>query len=182
MGDPSFGSWVITIGYIIAAAVCFLAEKANKKRINKDLSAKGYVVWYLFAVFLLLLGINKQLDLQTLLIDVGRIVSRAQGWYKMRRVVQAAFALVIAAVGIIVLIALSKRLKGRWGEYTIAPLGVFLLIGFIVFRAGFIEHLDTIILHRNVYIPHRAYSITEIAGTMLIGLGALYSILRKVMQ
>ena len=33
-------------------------------------------------ILLLLLGINKQLDLQTLLKDVGRRMAKANGWYE----------------------------------------------------------------------------------------------------
>ena len=42
-------------------------------------------------ILLLFLGINKQLDLQTLLNDMGRRMAKANGWYSIRRFYQVIF-------------------------------------------------------------------------------------------
>jgi hypothetical protein len=63
---------------------------------------------------LFLLGVNKQLDLQTLLGDVGRSVSTAQGWYDKRRAVQAVFVLVFAIIcGIVAILKVKSSGKRR---------------------------------------------------------------------
>jgi hypothetical protein len=48
--------------------------------------------WPLFA-----LGINKQLDLQTALTELGRVLALSQGWYEQRQVVQFWFIAALAA-------------------------------------------------------------------------------------
>lgn len=56
--------------------------------------------WTVTAVAMVVLGVNKQLDLQTWLIEHARRAAFAEGWYDDRRRVQAVFVLAVAAAGL----------------------------------------------------------------------------------
>ena len=56
-------------------------------------------LWNALAVGLLLLGINKQLDLQTALTELGKILAARQGWYEHRQRVQIDFIIGVVLVG-----------------------------------------------------------------------------------
>ena len=94
------------------------------------------------AVLLLALGVNKQLDLQTLLTEVGRGMAKAQGWYPMRQRYQDVFLGSVAVAGLAVLVVLgflARRTLLRRGP---ALVGVVLLVCFVLVRAASFHHVD----------------------------------------
>ena len=52
--------------------------------------------WRFIAMLFLVLGINKQLDLQTALTEAGRILAHLQGSYEQRRFIHTAFIGLVA--------------------------------------------------------------------------------------
>jgi hypothetical protein len=189
--DPRLSGWVITLAYLVAFALCLRAWiKAKKSSITaaagniavlegSAYDSKGGGLWLLFAAILFLLGVNKQLDLQTLLGDVGRSVSTAQGWYEKRRAVQAVFVLVFAIICGIVAILIVKSSGKRRGGYGITPVGIVLSIFIIVLRAGLIAHVDDVLPVEPARIPRRVYSFFELFGVFLAGLGAFIMLIRQ---
>lgn len=98
-------------------------------------------LWTLAAVYLVLLAINKQLDLQTFLTQTARCVARAQGWYAERRGFQEVATLAILCVGVLAggtLVVTSRRGNGLM----IAGLG--LLSTYIALRILSFHHMDTL--------------------------------------
>jgi hypothetical protein len=55
--------------------------------------------WRSIALAFLVLGLNKQLDLQTALTEAGRVLANVQGWYDQRQIVQVAFIAVDHLLG-----------------------------------------------------------------------------------
>ncbi len=97
--------------------------------------------WTLASAYLVLLAINKQLDLQTFLTQTGRCIARAEGRYGERRGVQQIATLAIlaaAALAGLVLIVKSRRGNGLM----IAGLG--LLSTYMALRILSFHHMDTI--------------------------------------
>jgi hypothetical protein len=86
IGDPTLLGWSTTAAYLVAAALCWRAAAHARVR-----SARLGRWWAGFALATLLLGINKELDLQALLFVLGKSFVHAQGWYGQRRAVQALF-------------------------------------------------------------------------------------------
>ena len=82
-GDPTVLAWSITAAYLATAGLCF-----RRARVEPSPTAGP---WWLLASGTLLLGLNKELDLQTVIIGVGRSAAMAEGWYGARRVVQLSF-------------------------------------------------------------------------------------------
>src|SRR4051812_44846770 len=97
IGDPSVMGWVTVAVYFFTAYRCFrLAPGRDTKLVPYESH-----VWWSFVVIVVALGINKQLDLQTALTEIGRILAREEGWYGERRIVQAAFLGSVAAISIV---------------------------------------------------------------------------------
>src|SRR5690349_1833450 len=89
--------WLTVVLYFYAAYRCFRLAQANKVTLLGGEAG----LWWLFALALVALGINKQLDLQTALTEIGRIMAREEGWYGKRRAVQAEFIGVVGLLGLV---------------------------------------------------------------------------------
>ena len=104
------------------------------------------VGWATVVFYLVALGLNKQLDLQSLLTAVGRDIAVAQGWYAQRKGVQLVFVAVVALVGMgaIGLIAATLARRASW-PLRIAILAAGVLVVFIIVRATSFHHVDAML-------------------------------------
>ena len=84
IGDPTVVGWITVVAYGVSAALSLRC--ARRTAIGLE-----HWFWVGAAVALVLLGFNKQLDLQTLVTQIGRDMAMREGWYAERRVAQAAF-------------------------------------------------------------------------------------------
>ena len=110
IGDPSFMGWLTVVAYFATAWLCYRASRRASGHDSDPYAQpepKVAWVWLGLALLLTALGANKQLDLQSLLTQIGKDMAHAQGWYKSRRVVQAIFvtgiglgSLVIGGLGL----------------------------------------------------------------------------------
>ena len=92
IGDPSIRGWVTVVLYLACAFVCWrTARKLSEQAPNRTEELR---IWWCVSVLFTVLGINKQLDLQTALTELGRIIAQHQGWYAHRQTVQLAFIVV----------------------------------------------------------------------------------------
>jgi hypothetical protein len=154
-----------------------LNEKSIANGLRGNDQKKGGL-WFLFAIILFLLGANKQLDLQMLLGLIGRKVASAHGWYQYRRMVLAVFIVVFTIIGSLIAMLIIKKSSKRHREHGISTIGILMLIVVIVIRAADIMRIDRIIFGRNVYIPHKVYSILEFLSILLVGLGGFLTLMR----
>jgi hypothetical protein len=101
--------------------------------------------WQLLALGLLALGVNKQLDLQSAVTELGRLLAVDGGWYESRRQVQRLFVVVIGLVGL-ALAALFLAYSWKAPRATRAAiLGAIALVTFVVMRAASFHHFDLLI-------------------------------------
>jgi hypothetical protein len=141
IGDPSVMGWLTVVLYFYTAYRCFrLARGKNVKLARSEAS-----VWWLFTLTLVALGTNKQLDLQTALTEIGRILAREQGWYEGRQMVQAEFIGLIVLFGL-VSIAFLVGITWRMPAATrAAVVGGVALVAFVAIRAASFRHFDRLI-------------------------------------
>jgi len=168
--DAERAAWVIVCGYAVAFALVFGAWRGSAPGREKRF-------WLLVGLGVLALGINKQLDLQTQFTAIMRDMARADGWFEMRRDLQAAFIrwlLIGLAIGGLALAWLTRELGG---PVRVALLGVLLLCGFVALRAASFHHVDMLL--RTMIFGTRAWVVIELAGVLLVGTGAGWSILRE---
>src|SRR4051794_39608792 len=104
IGDPTIGGWVTVLLY-------FLAVWSTWKTARSASASTETKFWYVISILFIGLGINKQLDLQTALTELGRVVASQQGWYGERRTVQVWFIAGVALTCILIAVVLLIRAR-----------------------------------------------------------------------
>jgi hypothetical protein len=165
LDNPTLLGWTVVVVYLLAAAACcWAAFKADKE------GTEGNRIWWLLAVGLLFLGINKQLNLQTLLIVLGRRAAVAGGWYERRRLAQAVFAAAFGLLGLCFLGIFATRARLFVARNRLAFLGVLVLLLFVVLRASTINHANELF---GVELKDDRWAwLLELCGSLLIAFSA----------
>jgi hypothetical protein len=145
IGDPSVMGWVTVIAYSIAAFLCFRCAWYIRRLLPSRRFKYHYWLWLGLGISLVILGINKQLDLQSWLTIFGKKLAIAQGWYLWKRFVQVAFILGIVIVLVTLFIRIRKIIGKDWKLFRLTFLGFFFLSGFILIRAASFHHIDHLI-------------------------------------
>ena len=171
IGDPTVVGWLTVVGYGFAAWTCWRAHSGRGMAARPAAAQATTRFWLLLAVSMALLGVNKQLDLQSLLTQVGRDIAVYDGWWERRRAVQAAFIAAVAIVGVL-LVGLMAWLswpltRGR----ALALGGIGFLLVFVVTRASSFHHVD--ILLKETALGLRWNWILELSGIGLVAAGAI---------
>ncbi len=171
IGDPTVMGWVTVAAYFLAAfgsyRAAWLEPMPDGTRRPGSRPSK---FWLVLATVLVALGINKQLDLQSLATQIGRDVVRTRGLYSERRELQVGFivAVVIVCSGTLATFLWSARrsLRHRW----LALVGMLFILGFVVIRAASFHHVDAFLAARLGGV--RWNWILELGGIIVIGLAA----------
>jgi hypothetical protein len=190
IGDPTLVGWLTVVAYFAAAWLClraFMVEKAGPPRPYRQAMAALWRVvkkhwpappaparraglWLLLALLLAGLGINKQLDLQSLLTEIGRVTAMESGWYENRRAVQVGFigaTLVTAAAAVA---ALWWFVRGHLRDFRLAIGGMVVLLAFVVVRATSFHDMDAFI--RTSVGGLEMNWVLELGGITLVAVAA----------
>ena len=165
--NPTILGWTVVAVYLVAAVCCGRAALKSREHSTRSLT----FIWWAFAVVLVMLGINKQLNLQTLMIVIGQNISNSGDWYGARRQAQLIFALFFAAFSIAALIWLWRQYGPFFRENQLIIAGAIILVLFVVLRAASINH--TFALPIFGFKDDQWAWILEITGSALIATGAL---------
>lgn len=165
--------WVTVAAYGVTAALCGAAAR------RAGTNGEGRVVafWVALTALYVVLGINKQLDVQSLITEVGRINARAWGWYEHRRTVQALIIVALGLVGAAGVTALAWTAPWRSNERTLALIGTALLVVFVLARATSFSRMDQLI--GTEWLGLRANWLLELPGILVTGAGAATANLRQ---
>lgn len=165
IGDPTVLGWATVVAYAASFVLCVMAVR----RARRASAGRTVPLWAALAAMMLLLGVNKQLDLQSWFTQEARDLLSGRGLYAERRTYQAIFIALVAAAGVATAIALGVlTVRRRW---PLAPaLGATFLVAYVVIRAASFHHVDQII---NLSVPGaRLSSVIELAGIAVIGVAA----------
>jgi len=166
IGDPTPIGWFTVFFYFLTSVLAFVtAYKCRCVKID-------FRFWILLAVFLLLLGINKQLDVQSLFTEIGRVIARKQGWYNDRRRIQAVFVILFFILSLISIALLWWILRKEWRKLLFPITGLLLLISFIVIRAASFHHVDQLLKSGSCGV--RMNWILELGGIGWLMISAAY--------
>jgi hypothetical protein len=169
IGDPTLAGWLTVVIYFAAAAACLLA--ACRSQVSGRNWQQNGMFWLFIAFLLVALGINKQLDLQSLFTELARSAAKGGGWYERRRTYQRAFIVIVGGSGIFAAVTLILWARGLGIAQQMAVFGLSSLVAFIAIRAASFHHVDEFI--SGTIIGARWSSLLEIIGAVTIGLSAL---------
>jgi hypothetical protein len=190
IGDPTFLGWFTVFAYFFCAWLCFLAFMAEKPGPSRPywsairslfrvfwkrwptvpIPARRSALWLTYGVLLLLLGINKQLDLQSLLTELARAMAKQQGWYERRRAVQVAFLFGLTFAGGAGLVLLLYLMKGGVKDFFPCLLGATVIVGFVILRAATFNKMTPSLVEAS--FDTHVTALLELSGIGLIALGA----------
>jgi hypothetical protein len=177
IGDPSWTGWITVAAYASGAAVAWLAHRECRSdaiRLAATHADEARHVrllahfWLLAGVTLAILGLNKQLDLQSLFTELVRNAAHVQGWYEDRRQYQFAFVVAIAAAGVVGVGALAWVLRRVLDRIWIAVVGLGWMTSFVVIRAASFHHVDTLLRS----LTPAGNAVLELSGIAMIAAAA----------
>ena len=163
--------WIVTLGYLAAAGFCIYAWLQEKRSGPRGVIPR---FWLVLAILMALLGINKQLNFQTLLGQIGREAVEDEGLYARRRTIQKLFIFSFCAVGAGVFAGLIWWVRRQWKRYIPALIGLALAGLYAVIRAATFHHVL-----RDVSGPRHhplSQEALEISAVILTSLGASLAI------
>ena len=156
IGDPTLWGWATVLHYAAAFLVTALAALRDERNSK---------FWVAISLLMLVLCVNKQLDIQSLITAVGRVMAKNSGWYQDRAFYQVVFVWVIAIVGISLAATIGvAKWRSRKSVVT-AAFGIVLLIGFVVMRAASFHKIDLVL-----GISFSAVKLNHIVENLAIGL------------
>jgi len=174
IGDPTFIGWLTVAAYMMGAAAAIWAlagARAAERRVigvderaARDQRSMKHV-WLLIAVTMVVLGVNKQLDLQTLLIEKVRKRAYVDGWYGDRRRYQVEFILVMSLAAVVAGLALTVWLRRTLSRMALALAGLAMLVLFVLIRASSFHYVDRVL---SLGDGLRLNAIIELSGIGLI--------------
>ncbi|EAZ90255.1 hypothetical protein [Crocosphaera chwakensis] len=135
-GDPTIMGWLTVFFYFITAFLCFKCGQKNDK---------NNLIWWGLAFILVLLGINKQLDLQSWFTLIGKKMAIEQGWYEKRRIVQKDFIIGLIAISCASVMFIMQWMGTKIKHFLLPLLGLTFLVIFILIRATSFHHVDQLL-------------------------------------
>jgi len=171
IGDPTALGWATTAAYFAAFGLC-LRTTLRTRRVAPWAPTADFrpLLWLALAALLFLLGVNKQLDLQTWFTQVGKQLALAQGWYARRRAVQACFVAVVGLGGLAGIGAAYWVVRGTLREHLMAVIGMGFLLSFVFIRAASFHHVDRLI--RMGFGGVKMNHVFEIGGITCVAVAA----------
>jgi hypothetical protein len=142
IGDPTIGGWVTVFLYFWAVYSAWKAANLERR------FARSSLTWRAISIMFVALGINKQLDLQTALTELGRMVAVNQGWYGQRQIVQVWFIIGVAVVCLLIAIVLLILTRRTAAPTWLALVGTTIVLAFVLIRAASFHHIDRFIGER----------------------------------
>jgi hypothetical protein len=168
IGDPSFMGWLTVAAYALTALTAWLASRRAKR--SPGTVGGSHFTWTLVSILMAALCLNKQLDLQSLLTDIGRVISYHGGWYADRREFQKWFVLGVLVLSGGTTCVMLVCFHQFWMKHFLLSTGLVLLLTFIAVRAVSFHHFD--LLLKSQFAGARMNWIFELGGIGMIWLAA----------
>lgn len=163
--DRTTFAWIIVVCYFAGAGASLWAWSGAESRERR--------FWLATAILLVLLGLNKELDLQNSLTQNARAIVRYLGLYEQRRLMQGGFLLLLGTAGVMAALLLAGWLRRSSRSARTAAVGIALLFAFVVIRAASFHHVDQWVTIDVAGL--RSGWWLELAGIAVIGGSAMLS-------
>ncbi len=170
IGDPSLAAWFTVLLYAAAAIAC-LRVLARGRPLEP-----GPKSFWRFAVVLLVgLGVNKQLDLQTALLEALRALARSQGWLEHKRLLGVAFVAAVGALLVGTALWLRRAMAYGWRRQRVVLAGLAGLLLFVLLRAAAFQRLHWSGRGFGDFVTH----LLEALALVLVAAGAAFELRRR---
>lgn len=169
IGDPNIMGWITVAIYAACALAALILSIRNP--FHGPGAARERMFWGGVCVLMAFLGVNKELDLQTLMTVIGRCHAQINGWYDDRQAVQRGFIRALALGALLFALGTAWFLRASLRRNILAVLGLAFVLGFVVIRAVGFHDVDHLISAEVMSI--RVNWILELSGLVLILLSAL---------
>jgi hypothetical protein len=178
LGDNSPLGWLITLGYFAACGLCVWAGLRELEAFRTAKQPLIWRFWFILAAMLFLLGFNKQLDLQSLLTQIGRDVAKSLGLYGARRGIQAIFVIIMIALAGVAIYFGYQRMRLVWKRYWLPLIGMILLVAYVIIRMASFHHVD-VLLKKRADGGIGLNWILELGGCIVVGFAAFKAATEK---
>ena len=163
-GDAYLSSLINSVLY----AVSILAAAYRWKMLQRIKAPFAeQIFWLLVILILFIFGINKQLDLQVLLVEIGRPIALKSGWYESRRIVQALFAFVLTGIAGLCAAMMLFLVRRHWRDNVLVLLGLLILCIYGVMETMSQSHVGCSFDSHEKW-GFRLPDMIEMAGILLI--------------
>jgi hypothetical protein len=163
-GDRDLYGYAMTVVHLVAAGLAVTVALKGPFRSRAPRAERW--LWGIGATVLVALAINKQLDLQSMLVAAARCVARGQGWYENRREYQTEVILgLVIAAAIIVPTMIFLLRKAVLGNLAFV-LSMSALVAFVLIRAISFHHLD--VVFGTDVLSFRLHRLIEVAALLTV--------------
>lgn len=163
--------WVTVAAYFLTALIALRLMLNSRRWFPADIYPAQRRFWLIVFLLMLTLGINKQLDLQSLVTAMGRYYAARDGWIEYKRVVQVGVIISILAVAAFSLLFFFFRMRNILKINWLVIAGLTCLLVFIVSRATSFHHMDIVI--GTYVLGARVNWLMELGGLAAIALSAM---------
>jgi len=163
-GDACLSSLINTLLYAVSIAAAAYHWKMLQ-RFKKPAAEQGF--WLLVIFILSIFGINKQLDFQVLLVEIGRPIAMKYGWYELRRFVQSVFAFALTGIAGLFAVMMIFLIRRHWRNNILALLGLLILCFYGIMEAISLSHVGCSLQLYEKW-SFRLTDVIEMAGILLM--------------
>ncbi len=175
IGDPSLVGWLTVFAYFLTACSCLRVHALGNDLFEVQ-ATRQKRLWLGLGLLLMLLCVNKQLDLQSLFTATAKYLFIQFDLYEVRGQFQKLFIFTISILGVITCFGLLFFFRAVLSLHLLAIVGVSFLTSFVLIRASSFHKVDMLIGHEvsGVYMNW----ILELAGILLVFINAVQLIYR----
>jgi len=174
--DPDPIGWLIFFAYLITSSLCVASARRSAHLPSCPNSTSARLLWWSLATLMLFLGVNKQLDLQTPFIALGKNIAIAEGWYQKRRMLKWVFTGFVGVAGAGFLAWTASHARHGWSRHALPLSGVAILITFVLLEAAPLHHANAFDSPDPGFDKRQ---ILELLGIACIGVSALLPLRRQ---
>ena len=164
--EPRTLSWVTVTFYFMAAMQALYVSNLLKYASAGVEARRSGVFWLILVGLLIVLGVNKQFDLQSYVAAAARCSAHVNGWYEDRRPWQVLFIVSMAVVFLSTARILPRYLRGAMRQNRWAIIGALFLLAFVLVRATSLHYFDSFINYKILDV--RMNWFMEISGLLMI--------------
>ncbi len=168
-GDAYLSSLINTVLYAVAVGAAAYRWQMLR-RIKAPFAEQAF--WLLVIFTLSVLGLNKQLDFQVLLVEIGRPIAMKGGWYESRRIIQAVFVFFLTGLASLFAVLTVFIIRRHWRDNVLTILGLLILCIYGISEAASQSHVSSS-LHAYGKWGFRLSDMIEMSGILLILANAL---------